>query len=1037
MPDNQSSGKSENKPGNTISRDHYDILMNAPVGVFTAMPNGRVLYVNATAARMLGYDTPEKTIVDITDIYSTLVAEPSDREKLRQRLEDQGEASNFEIQLLRRDQTATWISCNIKAVLSHTGHVSHFEGFLTDIDGRKQTESALQKSENLLARSQRTAKLGNWELDIGANRLTWSDEAYRIFGLTPGQFTATTYDAFLNIVHPADRARVDAAYTNSLREGKDHYEIEHRVISRDSGEVKHVYEKCIHQRDADGKVIRSIGIVQDITRQKKIEEELKHKEQFLETVFNSIQDGISVLDKDLNILRTNQVMKNWYAHSLPLEGRKCYEMYHQRSECCEKCPVSRSLKTGNLEMDEIPLIQENKTTGILELFAFPMLDNTGAPIGVVEYVRDITQRKNAETQLLESEEKYRALVEQSMEMTYLHDLDGNILEVNPASIRHTGYSRDEYSHMNVFDLHPDKTPNNTILRQWKEWRVGQSVTLEKIHLHKNGSALPVEITTGKVRFGGRDYILAQVRDISRRKKAQDDLQESEKRFATAFRSNPAPQVISDIDTGMVIDANDRWLKMIGYTREEIIGRTSKETGIYADPDERDRIIRKLRHQGFFKDEPIALLTRTGETIWALWSAEAIALSGRKVMLSMIYDETERKLAKEEREKLQEQLTHAQKLESVGRLAGGIAHDFNNMLSVIQGYAELAAQKISADDALQNDLEEILKAARRSADITRQLLAFARRQTINPHVLDLNDTVTDTLKMIRRLIGEDIDLAWQPGSNLWPVKMDPVQIDQILANLCVNARDAIAGVGKVTIETENVRIDEAYCTDHAEFFPGEYVMLAVSDDGHGISREIRGQIFEPFFTTKGIGSGTGLGLPTVYGVVKQNKGFINVYSEPGKGSTFKIYLSRHEGQADRTVKVTPTKKIRHGYGETVLIVEDEFSILELTKRMLEELGYTILAANSPSEAIRLATKQVGNIHLLITDVVMPEMSGRDLATLLQVVYPKIRILYMSGYTANVIAHQGVLEKDIAFIQKPFSIKKLAATVRTILEEKIEA
>ncbi|MFW6283909.1 MAG: PAS domain S-box protein, partial [Desulfosalsimonas sp.] len=399
-------------------------------------------------------------------------------------------------------------------------------------------------------------------------------------------------------------------------------------------------------------------------------------------------------------------------------------------------------------------------------------------------------------------------------------------------------------------------------------------------------------------------------------------------------------------------------------------------------------------------------------------------------LAVLEMEKQQELSEKQRQALEEQLHQAQKMESVGRLAGGVAHDYNNMLSVIIGYTELALDKVETTDPLHADLTEILNAAKRSNDITRQLLAFARKQTINPAVLDLNETVEGMLKMLRRLIGEDIDLSWMPGPGLWPVKMDPTQIDQILANLCVNARDAIAGVGHITIETHNISIDEQYCRDHAEFFPGQYVLLAVSDDGSGMDRQMLENIFEPFFTTKEVSKGTGLGLATVYGIVKQNKGFINVYSEPGKGTTFRIYLPRHAGEAELRPRDS-SGEIPRGSGETVLLVEDEPGIMKMGQIMLQRLGYEVLAANSPADALAQARGHDGPIHLLITDVVMPEMNGRQLAEKIASMYPEIKVLYMSGYTANVIAHHGVLDKDLYFIEKPFSIRELAAKIQHVL------
>ena len=356
--------------------------------------------------------------------------------------------------------------------------------------------------------------------------------------------------------------------------------------------------------------------------------------------------------------------------------------------------------------------------------------------------------------------------------------------------------------------------------------------------------------------------------------------------------------------------------------------------------------------------------------------------------------------------------------------------FNNMLSVIIGHAGLAMEDVDPSQPIYERLEEIKKAGERSAELTRQLLAFARKQTVSPKVLDLNQTVGSMSNMLQRLIGEDIDLLWLPGENVWPVKVDPSQIDQILANLCVNARDAIADVGKVTIETGNVAFDEAYCGEHPGFNPGEYVLLAVSDDGCGMDAETLENIFEPFFTTKGPGKGTGLGLAMVYGVVKQNDGFVNVYSEPDQGTTFKTYLPRYRAKTDllpKDVKSVPTE-LGH---ETILLVEDEIAILRLTTQMLERLGYKVVAAKTPGEAIHLAQEHTGKIQLLVTDVVMPEMNGRDLAKNILSIYPNLKRLFMSGYTANVIAHHGVLDEGVNFIQKPFSREQLGAKVREIL------
>jgi signal transduction histidine kinase/DNA-binding response OmpR family regulator len=384
----------------------------------------------------------------------------------------------------------------------------------------------------------------------------------------------------------------------------------------------------------------------------------------------------------------------------------------------------------------------------------------------------------------------------------------------------------------------------------------------------------------------------------------------------------------------------------------------------------------------------------------------------------------------EREHLHATLRQALKMESVGRLAGGVAHDFNNMLGVILGYTDMALDQVHPAEPLFGALQEIRKAAERSAALTRQLLTFARKQTIAPKVVDLNETVDGMLKMLRRLIGESIELVWKPGRDLWPIKVDPSQIDQLLANLCVNARDAIAGVGLVTIRTDAVTFDEADCAAHAGVVPGEYVLLAVADNGCGIDRKTLDHLFEPFFTTKGVGQGTGLGLATVHGIVQQNNGLITVDSEPGQGTTFKVYLPRHAAGTASLSETVPDWSAERG-DETILLVEDEPAILKMTANLLERMGYTVIGAKTPREAMRLAEAHAGVIHLLVTDVVMPEMNGCDLAEHLLSLRPKLKCVFMSGYTADVIAHQGVLDAGVHFIQKPFSTKDLAAKLRQAL------
>ncbi len=490
---------------------------------------------------------------------------------------------------------------------------------------------------------------------------------------------------------------------------------------------------------------------------------------------------------------------------------------------------------------------------------------------------------------------------------------------------------------------------------------------------------------------------------------------------------PAGVVIVDPETRLIEQVNEHAAALFGAPVGALIGQRCHATLCPAEAG-----ICSVCDLGKPVNNSECMMIRAdGSQLPILKTVKRVALGGRMKLLECFVDISERKRAEADREKLQAQLTQAHKMESVGRLAGGVAHDFNNMLQAILGHADLVLQDLPPGSPFHENLSEIRNCAQRSADLTRQLLAFARKQTIVPKVLDLNETIEGLLRMLRRLIGEHIYLAWKPGRQLWPVRLDPSQVDQILANLCVNARDAIADVGQITLETDNATFDAGQSSPHPGFTPGDYVMLAVSDNGCGMDAETLSHLFEPFFTTKEIGKGTGLGLATVYGAVKQNNGFVKVESEPGRGTTFKIYLPRHAVKAAKEIAGRQALAAARG-SETILLVEDEPVILNLMQQVLEQLGYTVLAADTPGKAIRLATEHPGQIDLLLTDVVMPEMNGRDLARNILALHPNIKRLFSSGYTADVIAHQGVLDSGIHFIQKPFSPYSLGAKVREVLE-----
>ncbi len=530
------------------------------------------------------------------------------------------------------------------------------------------------------------------------------------------------------------------------------------------------------------------------------------------------------------------------------------------------------------------------------------------------------------------------------------------------------------------------------------------------------------------------HIFGTTQDITASKQAEDTLRVSEARFRKLLQNVVHVSVQGYDINGVVTYWNKASERLYGYSDEEALGHNLLDLIIPETIREDVRLhIQQMYTSGQSGPaEELLLKRRDGSLVPVFSNHVVVNLSETKKELYCIdIDLSEVKRAEAERENLQAQLIQAQKMESIGALAGGVAHDFNNMLSVVMGHAELAMLETEPDAPLWRRLKQIMEVSRRSTDMVRQLLAFARKQIIAPRVLTLNDTVEDMLNMLRQLIGEHIHLVWRPGPEIWQVKLDPAQIDQILVNLCVNARDAIADTGNITIETQAVSLNDAYCTRHLGCKPGDYVLLSITDSGSGISPESLTHIFDPFYTTKEVGRGTGLGLATVYGIIKQNQGYIMVYSELHHGTCFKIYLPRHlEAVSEKTVREASTPL--SGGHETILLVEDNEALLEMGVMMLKTLGYQVISAAAPQEALGLAETHCGAIDLLITDVILPEMNGQKLASLLTARFPRLRCLFMSGYTSDIISEQGALNDGVQFIQKPFSLRQLAAKVREVVE-----
>jgi hypothetical protein len=543
-----------------------------------------------------------------------------------------------------------------------------------------------------------------------------------------------------------------------------------------------------------------------------------------------------------------------------------------------------------------------------------------------------------------------------------------------------------------------------------------------VYVHKDGHH--IDALVGSAALEGTTECISYVADISLRKREEDALRASEEQYRVLFEQAPSPKFLFDHETLAFLSVNEAAIHHYGYSREEFLRMTIKDIRPKEDVPAFLVSFREIDHKTTM---PVLRrhTKRDGTIIDVEVTVYRFLLGTRPCGLAVAVDVTERN-------RMERQLRQTQKMDAIGSLAGGVAHDFNNLLSVILSYADLLAGEIKPGDPMRCDVEEISSAGRRAAGLTRQLLAFGRQQILQPVALDLNAVIGSVAQMLKRVVGEDLELTIVSAPGLWMVKADPGQIEQVLMNLVVNARDAMPTGGKLTIETANVELDPNYVANHAGVAgPGRYVMLAVSDTGSGITASIRDRLFEPFFTTKEQGKGTGLGLSTVFGIVQQSGGNICVSSQPGEGATFKVYLPRAGPAGVTALGAAIETEASRGY-ETILLVEDEEAVRVLARRILEGAGYFVLDAQSAGDALLLCERHKGKIDVLLTDVVMPRMSGRELAERLSPLRPEMKVLYMSGYTDDAVIRHGIRNSDVAFLQKPITPHALTRKLREVIE-----
>ncbi len=756
----------------------------------------------------------------------------------------------------------------------------------------------------------------------------------------------------------------------------------------------------------------------------------------LRAIVSSISDGLVVADTEGNLLDWNPAALRMHGYATVEEVRRNLATFADTFVLSvpggpllplSQWPLSRVLRGEMLSNYELRVRRTDTTRErIISYSGTRIPDPTGGPDLAVLTLRDVTDQRRAEADLRASEGLFRGAFEDTSVATVITDLDNRFVRVNAAFARLFGYSREEMLERSMADItHPGDLAES-LARREALFRGESHFTQQKRYVHRDGHVLWCVTNVSLVRDdAGRPRLyVGQVQDITAQKQAETELRASEGRLRAFFDATTVAMVEVSPDA-RYLRANAAFYRMFGYSPEELPGLTVADV-VY--PEDRDAVLAQYGRVGQGETTSYEADRRyrrkDGSSLWARVSVVAARdeVGRPKLVTAVVVDMTERK-------KLEEQFRQAQKMEAVGRLAGGVAHDFNNLLTVINGYGQMLLDQLPSGDPARELVREMTGAGERAAGLTAQLLAFSRRTIVEPKVLDLNEVVSQSASLLRRLIGEDITLATALAPDLKRVKADPTQVEQVILNLAVNAKDAMPKGGKLTIETRRMRLREADKVAYPDLSPGEYVQLAVSDTGTGMSDEVKTRLFEPFFTTKEPGKGTGLGLAVVHGAVKQSGGRVDVYSELGIGTTFKILLPAAVGATgprSQSVQIAPTG------AETVLLVEDEPAVRKFGRLALETQGYTVLEAVGGEDALRVAGRS-GPIHLLITDVVMPRMGGREVAEALRARHAGLKVLYVSGYTDDAVVRHGIVEATDAFLQKPFTPLALARKVRAVLDQ----
>lgn len=999
-------------------RNYRSIFENAIEGVFQATREGRYLSANPALARILGYDSPQDLIESVTDIQQQIFVDPKCRSEVLLIVETQGALRNFETQVYRKDGEKIWVSMNIRAVTDERDQSVHCEGTLEDITERKHSERELRKMSMIVENSRDLIGIASTEGAV----LFVNHTGQKMVGLeSDDQALATN---LMDYVVEEDRELAGNILNAVLRQG--HWEGEIRFKNFQTGALIPILQHVFMVTDDEGENnIALATICRDITERKRAEEDLRFQKSLLESQSEASIDGILAVSADRKLLSFNRRFLEMWGLSEGVIGSQSDETAAQaviskvenpkefldRIEYLYKHPAESS-------QDEIFL----KDGRVFDRYSAPIKGPDAEYYGRVWFFHDITERKQREVALHQSEERYRELVENAQDIIYSHDLQGNYTASNKAGEEITGYTLEESLKLNLTQtVAPEYVDKAREMLSRK--LAGEEITAYELELiAKDGHRVPIEVNTRLVIEDGVPVgVTGIARDITERKRADAEL----RRLAAAVEETADSVVITD-KNGNIQYVNPAFERVSGYTKEEALNQNPRilksgktDPSVYKELWE--TITRGDAWNGHLTNrKKDGTLFEERVTISPVRDA-----SGAIVSYIAVKQDITQQL------QLEQQLRQSQRLEAIGQLAGGVAHDFNNLLTAILGYSDLTLAKLEPASPLINNLHEIKKAGERAASLTRQLLAFSRKQVLTLRVLDLNSVIGDINKMLRRLIGEHIELITKFGVDLGAIKADPTQIEQVIMNLVVNARDAMPDGGTLTIETRNVTFDEEYVLTHQPVQIGDYVVLVVSDTGCGMDAETQARIFEPFFTTKGVGKGTGLGLSTIYGIVKQSGGYVWVYSEVGMGTTFKVYLPRVFEEAPDDVPVA-REIIPAGGTESILVVEDNVEVRRLILATLQAAGYSVIDCGDGREALAIVEECGNQLHLLITDVVMPSMGGRELAEQTKKIAPDARVLFISGYTDDAVVRAGISDQEIAFLEKPFTPVELIKKVGEVMK-----